>query len=504
MEECSTSNQNVTSAGSIHPPPAAATASTPMVRSSAISAISIEQLFATEGRKVNMEYPPPLPEPSSSTSSCLCLQNTLNKVIRTVKGCLHDRQFANELLRTSIAACIFVSIVLLMTLAQMFSDRWFALYTRNLVYVQRGNATFPAGCANGQCSPGEGILNGTFSALTADDDTSLSPYAALFNLTAWQGMAAAIANGTVYATDPLFDHVSALLPDLSNMRSWLPDAFLTSFLAISLIITLLFPRSARLKYQSIIVGRRMMWILSILYLFRMASFLVTTVPNPVHNCIPKYPQDPASYLILMGRMATGKVSACTDNIYSGHTTLATVLFYTNVIYARRWYFSLWSVLHVAAILFTILLTRLHYSVDVLIALFMTSFVYCLYHFLLLIYVDRHLLDHSPCLRVNRERLEAVGEDGRLLAERRLILRLTGDNMMRLLAWMDGMDVRTRINQARRGSEGQPELGMSEIDERGEEESSQDDHNSEDKMIDDHTMCRTRGGEDRRESHHQLI
>lgn len=501
MEGSFTGDKNVANAGSIHPPPAAATASTSMIRSSAISAISIEQLFGTEGKQVSMEYPSPLPSSSSPPSSCLCLQNTLNRIIRTVKDCLRDRQFANELLRTSIAACIFVSIVLLMTLAQMFSDRWFALYTRNLVYVQQGNATLSTACANGQCPGGGGPLNGTLSALAADD-TSLSPYAALLNLTAWQGMAAAIANGTVYATDPLFDHVSVLLPDLSTMRSWLPDAFLTSFLAISLTVTLLFPHAARLKYQSIVVGRRIMWILSILYLFRMASFLVTTVPNPVHNCIPKYPQDPASYLILMGRMATGKVSACTDNIYSGHTTLATVLFYTNVVYARRWYFSLWSALHVAAILFAILLTRLHYSVDVLIALFMTSFVYCLYHFLLLIHVDGHLLDRSPRLRVNRERLEAVGEDGRLLAERRLILRLTGDNMMRLLAWMDGMDLRTRLNQARRCSEGRHELGMSELDERGEE-SSQDEPNSVDKIIDDHPICRD-GGEDRRESHHQLI
>lgn len=321
-----------------------------------------------------------------------------------LKTCLKDQQFADELARMAIAATIFISIVMLMTLAQMFSDRWFAMYARNLLF-------FNASAAKGQpFDLTEGILRGL-----------------------------AITNGSVYATDPLFDHVSALLPDASGWREWLSDAFLTSFLGISLTITLIFPKHTRIRYQSIVVVRRMMWILSILYMFRMWSFLVTTVPNPVQNCIPKYPQTPSAYLLLMGRMATGKVSACTDNIYSGHTTLATVLFYTNLIYARRWYFSIYSLFHSGAIIFMILLTRLHYSVDILIALFMTSFVYCTYHFLLLVHIDQRMF---RSLKVNGERLMDAREDPRFLEEQRLLLRLTGENLLRLLAWMDGMDLRT--------------------------------------------------------------
>lgn len=163
----------------------------------------------------------------------------------------------------------------------------------------------------------------------------------------------------------------------------------------------------------------------------MCSFMVTTVPSPIHNCVPKYPQDPTAYLFYIGNMATGKITACTDNIYSGHTALITAIFFMNLVYSGRWYFTLYSFFHAAAVLLAILLTRLHYTVDILIALFMTSFVWCVYHFLLIIYLDQALL--------LRQQPEA--EDARILNERRLLLRLTNGRLITVLSWMDGMDLR---------------------------------------------------------------
>lgn len=366
--------------------------------SSAQSSASINQLFPTPPTDTIPEAQQAKAQPLSPLSPGSPL-NLFKSPIRFLKSCLEDPRFADELKRSAVATAVFVCMVVLMTLAQMFSDRWFALYTRNIVYASaRGTA------------------------LTAADFYALG-----------------VQNGTVYATDPLFDHLSELLPDESALRGWLPDLFLSTFIGISLAVTLLLPAHTRITYQSLVVGRRILWILSLLYLFRMWSFLVTTVPNPVQNCVPKYGDDPTSYLILVGRMATGKVSACTDNIYSGHTALATVLLYSNVIYARRWYFSIYSIAHVLAIISTILLTRLHYTVDVLIALFMTSFVYCLYHFLLLIHVDGHLY---RALAIDGAKIRREGSDSRFLSERRLILRLTGTNLLKMLAWMDGMDLRT--------------------------------------------------------------
>lgn len=140
---------------------------------------------------------------------------------------------ADELLRTLLTAGIFVTIVGLMMLAQMFSDRWFDLYSRNLMLSND---------SNGLGIPVE------------------------FNTT-MKSIALAV-NATLFAVDPLFDHVFTLLPDRTEWRSWLPDALLTSFLAISLVVTLLFPDKKRIRYQSIVVARRLMWTMSLLYLFR--------------------------------------------------------------------------------------------------------------------------------------------------------------------------------------------------------------------------------------------
>lgn len=314
---------------------------------------------------------------------------------RYVRQRLADKRLADEVLRTLLTAAVLICIVGLMTLAQIFSDRWFDMYSRNLMLANE---------------PRPGDVPIVFNATTLG--------------------ALAVDNSTRFATDPLFDHVFTLLPDRSDLRGWLPDALLTSFLAISLIVTLLFPASVRIaRYQSFVVGRRVMWSMSLLYTFRMCSFLVTTVPSPVHNCVPKYPQDPTAYLFFIGNMATGQISACTDNIYSGHTALVTVLLFMNITYSGRWYFIVYSFFHAAAVPVTILLTRLHYSVDVLIALFMTSFVWCVYHFLLLIFIDQYLL---------RRESATVGQ---LQLERRLITRMTSRALMRALAWMDGIDFR---------------------------------------------------------------
>jgi len=322
--------------------------------------------------------------------------------IRRAKKRLATKKFAVELLRTFVAVIAFLIVAGLMTLAQMASDRWYDLFSKQI----------------------------SISTAMLTDNNLVSSLAAL-NVTLPVG-------GKLFATDPLYDHIFTLLPDLSALRGWLPDLFLQILLFTTIFATMIFPARKRIEFQGIIVLRRFLWILTFLYFFRMCSFLVTTVPNPVHDCVPKYPQDPTAYLFLIGKMATGKISACTDNIYSGHTTLATLLFFTSITYSGRWWFSIWAFLFFSSVLITILLTRLHYTVDVLIALFMTAFVFCTYHFLLVLYLDSQLLRRRG---ITPEYLNAVGDDPKILEERKLILRFAATTTMRVLAWMDGLDLR---------------------------------------------------------------
>lgn len=152
---------------------------------------------------------------------------------RKMQARLCERRMTDELLRTLLTAGILVTIIGMMTLAQMFSDRWFDMYSRNLMLSNDGNNL----------------------GVPVEFNTTM------------KSIAMAV-NGTLFAVDPLFDHVFTLLPDRTAWRTWLPDALLTSFLAISLVVTLLLPTKKRIRYQSIVVARRLMWTLSLLYLFR--------------------------------------------------------------------------------------------------------------------------------------------------------------------------------------------------------------------------------------------
>jgi hypothetical protein len=274
----------------------------------------------------------------------------------------------------------------------------------------------------------------------------------------------------IFATDPLYDRILLSFPDWSSERSWLPDFCLGTYIYLSIIFTILFPGGKPCKYQGIIAFRRLGWIVSILYLFRMASFLSTTVPSPVHGCIPHYAQNPIKYLHLMGRMAAGKISACTDNIFSGHTVLCVGWLYINWSNSGRPWLNIWYTCHCSLIILMILACRLHYTVDVLIAIFLTSFVFIIYHLLLFVACqikvqsikdnkdkqnERELNDlglgneesdnfeekKSFIVNNNKSEIEDYDEFSSINVERLMYLRLGIFKVVRLFAWMDGMDIR---------------------------------------------------------------
>lgn len=239
--------------------------------------------------------------------------------------------------------------------------------------------------------------------------------------------------GNEYAIEPLHDLMFTLLPNCSEYRSWLPDCLLTPLIGLVVIFTIFLPRNRRIEYQGFVVARRLLAIITILYIFRTITFLMTTVPSPVNNCVPMYVKDNdlRNYLIMIGRMASGKVTACTDNIYSGHTTLITVMVLASIHYSGSKLIKIYSVLHGVLAITSIILTRLHYSVDVIIALLLASFVYVGYHSILAIYID-------TC--VMRDQL-TISSHPNFYEERRLLLRVISLQIMKLLAWMDGVDLR---------------------------------------------------------------
>ena len=328
------------------------------------------------------------------------MQCWLVGILKRIYATLRTRRFGHEMIRTSVAVLVFLLVTTLMTQAQIESDRWFDVYSRKL-------------------NVGHVLGERQMRAMGMDGTVDLT---------------------RPFAVDPLYDRLFRILPDWTDRRDWLSDFALTLFIATTIFFTILLPTRERISFQRLVVLRRVLWILACLYAFRMATFLVTTVPSPLHNCVPKYvsSDDLNKYLSLLGKMVSGKVTACTDNIYSGHTSLVVVLIFTHFTYSGRWWCKIYALLHGFTIVSLILLTRLHYTVDVLIAGFMASFVFVTYHFVLSFFLDNVLLASELENSINHGEEDSRGA---IFRERRLTSRLLNYRLCRIIWWIDGLDLR---------------------------------------------------------------
>jgi len=164
---------------------------------------------------------------------------------------------------------------------------------------------------------------------------------------------------------------------------------------IVIILSLIFA-SATVFFHShrTIVFRRVSLIAGLLYMYRGATMFVTVLPmsDPNYACAPKL-NHTITFLELMSRVVTivtgGGMSFsdnqkyCGDFIFSGHTMILMLCFLTVREYTPRG--RRYLLLHLtclAGLLFgvsVLLLSRGHYSIDVLIAYWVTSRVWWTYH-----------------------------------------------------------------------------------------------------------------------------
>lgn len=337
-------------------------------------------------------------QPAESESDSSTFKRWGIRQLNTAGSVISNPKLLGELGRTLVALLVFTAITLMMMMAQMSSDKWYDEYNRQL----------------------------SLQKIEIRNSGSAGVAAQVFNLDSLP----------IYATDPLHDRIFDLLPNLSRMRGWLPDLLLSTLIGTCILVNILWVRKPILPFQSLVVLRRMLWILSLLYLFRTVSFMVTTVPSPLPQCVPKYTYggDVEGYLKMVGGMVAGKVSSCTDNIYSGHTALATVLFFTFVTYAWHWAFKIYAFLHALGVVMGLLLTRLHYSIDIIMALFMASFIFATFHFLLGFAVDEQLLADTHIIPDTPLRQA-------LQRERIIANRLLSSRFAKYIGWLDGLDLR---------------------------------------------------------------
>ncbi|XP_046885739.1 phosphatidylcholine:ceramide cholinephosphotransferase 1 [Hypomesus transpacificus] len=144
-----------------------------------------------------------------------------------------------------------------------------------------------------------------------------------------------------------------------------------------------------LKYRSII-GRRFFFIVGTLYLYRCVTMYITTLPVPgMHfKCSPKLFGDWEAQIRRIMKMIaggglsiTGSHTMCGDYLYSGHTVMLTLtyLFIKEYSPKRFWWYH-WMCWSLSAVgIFCILLAHDHYTVDVVVAYFITTRLFWWYH-----------------------------------------------------------------------------------------------------------------------------
>ncbi|TWW58716.1 phosphatidylcholine:ceramide cholinephosphotransferase 2 [Takifugu rubripes] len=143
------------------------------------------------------------------------------------------------------------------------------------------------------------------------------------------------------------------------------------------------------RYKSI-ASRRFFFLIGTLYLYRCVTMYITTLPVPgMHmTCAPKLHGDSQAKLqrILQlvsggGLSITGSHLLCGDFLYSGHTVMLTLTYLFIKEYSPRsfWWYHLICWLLSAVGVVCILVAHEHYSVDVVVAYFITSRLFWWYH-----------------------------------------------------------------------------------------------------------------------------
>lgn len=239
---------------------------------------------------------------------------------------------------------------------------------------------------------------------------------------------------------PLIDQGFKLLPNWEETKK-LPDYFIMGFIVLTLLFNIVYrDRKANyLKYGRLILLRRILFVLTCVYFLRCFCFFVTTLPSPRYQCVLQYPSGNWTNYISLGiKMITGDVAACTDNIFSGHTSVVIICLLTFHLYQSNVWIIVGAYLLAIATIFTIISTRLHYSVDVLVGIIVASSFYLSYHYLLVLALDDvyfiKKMGHAPDTMI-----------GFSWQERNKLMQTTKRIILRTISWVDGVKIRFRYS-----------------------------------------------------------
>lgn len=188
------------------------------------------------------------------------------------------------------------------------------------------------------------------------------------------------------AANNVMDRIFISLPKIPDGSLWNPDIALHSFIVISLVACFVhwpfLTAIARL--------RRYMWLFGFGYFLRMFCLAGTIMPPSNPTCVP-VERGLIESILMTPALLFGFIHTCTDKIFSGHTIVATLLMWSwidaRAAVSDPWY-SPWYIYPVAHTIFMILTSIMgwnHYTVDIIVSLFINTLNYWMYRSLLYIY-----------------------------------------------------------------------------------------------------------------------
>jgi shingomyelin synthase len=236
-------------------------------------------------------------------------------------------------------------------------------------------------------------LSETDSTMTESEDIKGEPLktllAGFFLIFAWVATTTSLA--LTHERLPEYNTSHDALPDLilDNIKyqSWGLDA---SEITIMICTWMAFLVTLFHKHRFIVL-RRIFLLVGIHYYYRAVTMYITVLPksNDLYKCAPK--SDHVTFMIIfqrvlkllsgMGLSINGKHVYCGDYIYSGHTMTLIMTYMVIKEYSpKRWFLLHWLSLGLTSFgVVALLLARGHYSIDVIIAYWITTRLWWMYH-----------------------------------------------------------------------------------------------------------------------------
>lgn len=177
-------------------------------------------------------------------------------------------------------------------------------------------------------------------------------------------------------TDLGFD----IIPEISSKLKLISEViiFINHFIGISIVFSPLIYKPMINNLSTILIGKRVLNILSIGHIIRLIMYLSTSLPSPATHCLPESNSfnSPSSLKEVFTRFSTFNDLNCGDLIFSGHMfqnlsfTFLTFLYSPKILNKNlSIILSILQILNSISQIYFILAARNHYTIDIVVAIY---------------------------------------------------------------------------------------------------------------------------------------